>query len=175
MKNNSHAGKNSRTKIFTVITATAVILLLALNLWVSSFGIFGNAYIDMTPEGLYTLTPKMVQICREVFCTSDGEPRDPGITITFCNDPDYLIDDVSTRLIYYMAIALSKKFDNCEVETVNVKMNPTTVAKYKTTSLTDIKPNDVIISYGSRLYVFPSTIYFASPSRNMYISYESWL
>ena len=120
MKNKLFAG--NRTKIFTVITVVAIILLLLLNIFVTSFGIFGNAYIDLTPEGLYTLRPRMVDACTEIFYTKDGELRDPGITITFCDDPDNLISDMMTRVIYYMAIALSKKFDNCEVKTVNVRI-----------------------------------------------------
>ena len=59
MKNNPFAGKSSRTKIFTVISIVCIVLLLLLNVLVNSFGIFGNFYIDMTPEGLYTLTSKM--------------------------------------------------------------------------------------------------------------------
>ena len=59
MKIKPFAGKSTRTKIFTVISLVAILLLFALNLWMNKFGVYGNAYIDMTPEGLYTLTPEM--------------------------------------------------------------------------------------------------------------------
>ena len=42
MKKKPLAGKNTRTKIFTVITVASLILLIALNLFVTSFGIFGK-------------------------------------------------------------------------------------------------------------------------------------
>ncbi len=156
MRNNPFTGKSTRTKIFTVITVSAIILLIALNLFLTSFGIFGNAYIDLTPEGLYTLTPEMKDVCDDIFYMSDGTRRDPGITITFCDDPDNLIANTSTRLVYYMATALDKRFKNCDVEYYNAKMNPTALAKYKTTSLTEIKSTDVIISYGARYSIVPA-------------------
>ncbi len=150
MKNNPFTGKSARTKIFTVITVLSIVLLLVLNLFVTNFIIFGNAYIDLTPEGLYTVRDRMFDACEKVFYTEDGKLRDPGIKITFCDDPDNLISNTTTRMVYYMAVALSKRFDNCEVETVNVNMTPTAVAQYKTTSLTQIDSDDVIVSYGQR-------------------------
>ena len=172
MKNKLFAGKSTRTKIFTVITAVAIVLLLALNIFITSFGIFGNAYIDLTPEGLYTLRPIMVDACREIFYTDDGSLRDPGIKITFCDDPDNLISNRMTRIVYYMAVALSKKFDNCTVETVNVTMNPTAVAQYKTTSLTSITPTDVIVSYGSRYSINSAASFWQIGSDNKVYSYD---
>ena len=138
MKNNPTTGKISRTKTFTIITVVSIVLLLVLNIFLASFGIFGNAYIDLTPEGLYTLTSKMTKECEKIFYDDNGDLREPGITITFCDDRDNIIDNTTTRVIYYMAVALSKKFSNCNVECYNVKMNPTSVAKYKTTSLTSM-------------------------------------
>ena len=134
MKNKPLASKNARTKIFTVITVASLILLIALNLFVTSFGIFGNAYIDLTPEGLYTLRDEMTAVCKDIFLTDDGKVKDPDkqIKIIFCDDPDNIIANTATRLIYYMSVALANKFDNCVVETVNVRMTPSAVARYKT-------------------------------------------
>ena len=145
MKIKPFAGKSTRTKIFTVISLVAILLLIVLNLWINKFGIYGNAYIDMTPEGLYTLTPEMEDACDELF---DGIQGD--VEIIFCNDRDYLIKDMGTRVVYYMALAMAKRHDNLTVSSVNVTMNPTAVAQYKTTSLTEIDSRDVIISYDSK-------------------------
>lgn len=152
MKNKPLVSRDARTKIFTVITVASLILLIALNLFVTSFGIFGNAYIDLTPEGLYTLRDEMTKVCKNIFLTEDGEVRDPEkqIKITFCDDPDNLIANTTTRVIYYMATALSNKFENCVIECVNVKMTPSAVARYKTTSMTQIDSDDVIVSYGTK-------------------------
>ncbi len=144
MKNKPFASKSTRTKIFTVISLVSILLLLALNIWVTKFGIFGNAYIDMTEEGLYTLTPEMKNACDNLFDELDGE-----IEIIFCDDRDHIIKDISTRVVYYMAVAMSKRADNLTVSAVNVNMNPTAVAQYKTTSLTEIDSGNIIISYDS--------------------------
>lgn len=172
MKNNPFTGKSTRTKIFTVITVASIILLFALNLFITSFGIFGNAYIDLTPEGLYTLRDRMVDACEGVFNNPDGTPREPGITITFCDDPDNLIENTLTRTIYYMAVALSHKFDNCDVKTVNVEMNPTAVAQYKTTSLTKIDSDDVIVSYGQRYSITSAEKFWHLGSDNVVYAFD---
>ena len=168
MMKNPFAGKSSRTKIFTIITVAVIVALLALNLFVTSYAIFGNAYIDLTPEGLYTLRPIMVDACREIFYTEDGSLREPGIKITFCDDPDNLISNTYTRVVYYMAVALAKEFENCEIETVNVKMNPTAVAEYKKTSLSQINPTDVIVSYGQRYRIVSADSFWRIGSDKVY-------
>ena len=142
MNKNPFAGKSTRTKIFTVISIVAILLVMVLNIWLAKFIMFGNAYIDMTPEGLYTLTPEMEKACGDVFDTLPGE-----IEIIFCNDRDYILDETLTRVPYYMSLAIAKRFDKCSVDSVNVKMNPTAVAKYRTTSLTEITSNNIIITY----------------------------
>ncbi len=171
MKNNPFVGKSTRTRTFTVITVVALILLIALNLFVTSLGIFGTAHIDMTPEGLYTLRPLMVDVCKNIFYTDGGELRDPGIKITFCDDPDNLISNTYTRVVYYMALSLSEEFDNCEVETVNVRMDPNSVAEYKATSLTDISSTDVIISCGSRYRIASAESFWRIGTEKVY-SYD---
>ena len=172
MKNNPFTGKSTRTKIFTVITVLSIVLLLVLNLFVTNFIVFGNAYIDLTPEGLYTVRDRMFDACEKVFYTEDGKLRDPGIKITFCDDPDNLISNTTTRMIYYMAVALSKRFDNCEVETVNVNMTPTAVAQYKTTSLTQIDSDDVIVSYGQRYSITSAEKFWHIGSDNVVYAFD---
>ena len=168
MKNKLFTGKSSRTKTFTVITAVALVLLIAMNLLVTSLSIYGTAFIDMTPEGLYTLRPAMTDACYEVFYNEDGSLREPGIEITFCNDPDKLIKNDYTRVVYYMAIALSKKYKNCTVNTVNVNIDPRGVAQYKTSSLTKIDPTDVIISFGQRHRIVSAESFWRIGDKKVY-------
>ena len=171
MKNKSPAGKSTRAKIFTIITASAVVLLLGLNLLVSLFGIYANAYIDLTPEGLYTLRDIMVDTCSDVLSDDSGNPIEPGIKVTFCNDPDNLIDDYYLRVTYYMCVALSRKFSNFEIETLNVVNDPNAVAKYKTTSLTEINSSNIIVSCGSRYRILNSRDFWNIGSKQVY-SYD---
>ena len=142
MNKNPFAGKSTRTKIFTVISIVAILLVMVLNIWLSKYIVFGNAYVDLTPEGLYTLTSEMEDACEDVFGTIPGE-----VEIIFCNDRDYLLDQTLTRVVYYMSLAIAKRFDNCSVDSININMNPTAVAKYRTTSLTQLTSNDIIITY----------------------------
>ncbi len=171
MKNNPLAGKSTRTKIFTIITIVSVILLLALNIFLANFTVYGNAYIDLTPEGLYTLRDVMVDASKKILNDENGNPIDPGIKVTFCNDPDKLIDNSYTRVVYYMCIAMEKKFDNFTVETLNVTMDPTSVAQYKTTSLSVIEPTDVILSCGSRYSIVEAKSFWRIGSEKV-ISYD---
>ncbi len=171
MKNNPFTGKSTRTKIFTVISVIAIVLLLLLNMFLTSFTIYGNGYIDLTPEGLYTLRDVMVDACKDILYDADGNAIDPGITVTFCNDVDKLIDNAYTRVVYYMCVAMSKKFDNFTVNSVNIDINPTAVAKYKTTSLTVIKSTDVIISCGSRYRILSAEDFWHIGSEKV-VSYD---
>lgn len=151
MKAHLFKGKSERTKIFTVITIASIVVILVLNLLLSYFGQQKTIFLDMTPEDLYSLSDAMVDECDNMFekTTSDGTDR--KIKITFCTDPDYLINATTSRLVYFMALKMQNKYsDAVEVETVNVRINPTAVAKYKTTSLSKIEANNVIISYGDR-------------------------
>ena len=52
--------------------------------------------------------------------------------------------------------------DAVKVKTVNVVNNPTAVARYKTTSLSDINSNNVIISYGDRYRIVTNDRFWAA-------------
>ena len=171
MANKLFSGKSSRTKIFTVISVVAIILILVMNLVITSFGIFGNFYIDLTPEGLYTVRDVMYDVCDGIFYMEDGSLREQGVTVTFCDDPDNLIEDTYTRVVYYMVVELAKKYPNLDIKTVNVTMDPTSVAKYKSTSLTEIQPTDVIVSYGDRYRIASASSFWRIGSETVY-SYD---
>ena len=160
-------GKSKRTVIFSVITVGVIVVLLGANLALSLIGGGRNWFIDTTPEGLYSLTGKMVDECAFVdeLGKTDG---DKCVKITFCNDPDRLISSFDTRATYYMALDLQKKYSNVEVETINVNTDPTALSKYKRTSLTKINPTDVIVSYGDR-YRMVSAISFWTTDYFSYI------
>ena len=67
MKSRLFKGKSKRTKIFTAITALAIPLIIALNLLLYYFGVQKTIFIDMTPEGLYTLSDLMIEECDGIF------------------------------------------------------------------------------------------------------------
>ena len=137
------AGKSA----LVVVTAIGLVAILALNLLLTYLGVQKLLYIDMTPEGFYTLSDEMVKHTSFI----DGlDNDDRKITITFCADPDALIGNQTLRLPYFLALGLENRYSRVEVETVNVNYNPTAVSKYKATSRTQISPTDIIVSYGDR-------------------------
>ncbi len=166
MKNTNTSVKGRRSKrstVFTVITAVGIVLLLALNMLLTYLGQKNTVFIDMTNEGFYTLTDRMKEECELV----DKELERP-VEITFCADPDTLMDDQVTRLIYVMAQKMSNKYKNINLKTVNVTNDPTSVAMYKTTSLTKISPTDVIISYGNKHRIASAQSFWTSASNALW-------
>ena len=163
--------KTKRARIFAAVTLAAIVLLIVLNLLLYSVGLSKAFFFDMTPEGLYTLSDAMVDECDEIFdelrAKSQGEENKKKIKVTFCTDVDYLLDSRDTRLTYFMALKLQNKYsDLFEVKTVNVRLNPTAVSEYKTTSLSQIKENNVIVSYGERYRIVTDQYFWTSGTKN---------
>ena len=52
MKMNFLKGKHGKNAVFAIIAVSAIILLLALNLLLTYFGVQNTLFVDMTPEGL---------------------------------------------------------------------------------------------------------------------------
>ena len=161
MKKSIFKGKSTRTKIFSAITLIGIVLLLGLNLAFTYLGAERLIMTDLTPEGLYTLSDKMLEVCHAMLDPNEqGETKE--IKITFCTDPDYLIESDKMRATYFMALALRNKFDNVKVETVNVALDPTAVSMYKTTSRDTITSADVIFSYGNKYKIVDATGFWTS-------------
>lgn len=166
MKNSLFKGRSTRTKIFTVITVAAVVLLLCLNLLLTYVGGERLLYIDLTPEGFYRMSDNMELACEEIFEAEDenGDKRlTDKVEFTFCADPDVLTSSDDLRATYFMALAIRNKFpDSVNVKTVNVTLNPTAVSKYTSTSRDEIYATDLIISYGSRYRVVSAPTFWLS-------------
>lgn len=152
--------QSNRSKIFSVITPLIIVAVIALNLVLTYFGVQKTIFLDMTPEGLYTLSDAMIEECDTMFAKLAEEESDKKVTVTFCTDPDYLISSIDSRMTYFMALKLQNRYPELfEVKTENVFLNPTSVSQYKTTSLSTIDSDDIIVSYGDR-YRIASHKYF---------------
>ena len=162
-------GRSKRTVIFSLITAAILVAVFALNIVLNYFGTKNLVYLDMTPEGLYTVSDGMEDYCEELF---GGEGETAEIKITFCTDPDYLVRSEQMRVTYFMALSLSKTFDNISVECVNVTYNPTAVAKYKSTSRSDITSSDIIVSYGNKYRIATAESFWTKNSEGKLFSYN---
>ena len=142
---------------FQRLLTPAVVLLAAL-LLVLSLGLGGlisarSLWLDLTPEGLYTLSGTMIDECEKI---------EKDITITFCNDPDKLMSDRQTRAVYLMAKELEQHFDNITVKTCNVTLNPTAVDRYRAVSSSSIPASSVIISCGEQFRIYTASQFWIS-------------
>jgi hypothetical protein len=168
MVKNIFSGKSKRTKIMTVISCASIVVLLGLNLLLSYFGLQKAIYLDMTPEGLYTLSDAMVEECDKMFAEIKEKSGGKKVTVTFCSDPDYLTGSMTSRLTYFMALKLQNRYpDVLKVKTVNATLNPTALAQYKTTSLSKITQSNVIISYGDRYRITNLNNFWATGSNEV--------
>ena len=165
MKTSLFKGRSTRTKLFTVITAVGILLLLVLNLFLTNLGLNKMLFIDMTAEGLYTLSDAMVKTCDDLLT---GLPEGKTLRITFCTDPDILLDTMVSRVVYFMALSLQNRYDNVEVVEHNIKYNPTAVSMYKTTSRSELRASDVIISYGNKYRVINCESFWTKNSETYY-------
>ena len=137
---------------------TPAAIVLAALLLVLSVGLAGlvsarSLWLDLTPEGLYSLSDLMVEECKKI--TKD-------IKITFCDDPDHLMDNYQSRYVYVMAKELEQRFDNITVETCNVTLNPTAVDRYRAVSSSSIPASSVIVSCGDQYRVYTASQFWIS-------------
>ena len=126
-----------RGTVMTVLSALVLVATFLLGIGANALKIEWNSYVDMTREGLYTLT--------DTFLEEVGEIEEE-IHITFCAEPDVLFNNYKTRYVYVMAREIEKNMDNVKVITCDVQKNPTAVQKFRTTSTTTIGWDHVIVS-----------------------------
>lgn len=161
-----------REGIFALVTVVGILLILLLNLLVTYFGLNRSLYVDLTPEGLYTLTDTMIK--ESSFLSDlkeeDGTPK--RIRMIFCNDPDRLTADESLRTVYFMALAFSRVYPNFEVETVNINDNPTAVSMYKATALSTIDTDDIILTTGSTYRIASASSFWTRTKEGTLYSYN---
>jgi len=145
MKNTQKRSRTQKKALaMKLITVALILVLLVGNIGLYALVIEENGYIDLTDEGLYTLSEQFKEEVGDI---------EQQIKITFCTDPDYLLSDADLRYVYVMAKEIEKFMDNVSVETVNIDKNPTAVQKYRTTSASKINQTDVIVSCGERFRI----------------------
>ena len=168
---NNQKVKNRKTgqRLIGLIGAICIAVLVVANILLVGLGVNAGLYLDMTPEGLYTLTDTMKD---QLSYLNELEDDERKLKITFCTDPDYLIASQSMRVPYFMAIDLANTYDVVEVETVNVAYNPTAVSKYKATSLSEITSSDIIVSYGDRYRVVSLQSFWVADSEGIVWAYN---
>ncbi len=118
------------------VSALVLLAVLALNVLLAFCAETFHFHIDLTEESLYTMSKDFEDELSQV---------KEKVTITFCSDPDVLLADETTRVVYYMAVAMSLRFDNIEVKTINAQRDPGALQPYKNTSVSQIGADYLII------------------------------
>ncbi len=129
--------KWGRRAAFFAVTAVLLAAVLVGNLLLTFFLQKNHVQIDLTREPLYTMSEPF----RKEIKAIDGD-----VTITFCADPDVLMENMATRVVYYMAMDMSLINDKIKVKTVDIARNPGAVQQYKTTSASVLSWDSVIVS-----------------------------
>ncbi len=155
--------------IISLVALVCIVFLLAGNMALAYFAPSAKMYLDMTNENFYTLSDAMKRETKFIEELS-GEKK---LEIIFCTDPDYLTASETTRLPYFMALQLQKRYsDNLEVKTVNCRLNPTALAQYKSTSLSEIDERDIIVSYGDRYRIFDMEMFWTTEQSGQRFSFD---
>lgn len=121
-----------------------------------------GVYIDLTPEGLYTLTEPMKKEISEL--TSDVE-------IVFFMDEDKLLDNSLLRYIYVMSRKLSDESERVSLRTVNLLNDPTAADEFKTAKGSTVSSYDVVVHSGGRYKILSADSFFGTEN-NEYISFN---
>ena len=123
-------------------------------------------FLDMTSEGMYSLTPETTSMLQSSFDEVNAARRQAGeedvkVEIIFCADPDMLRANELMRYIYYTALDLQDTFPNTvEVRTTNVWSNPSSVDAYRTNSYSSIYQTNVIVASGSEFRITDIRTYY---------------
>ena len=147
--------KTKSKAVKATLTVALILLLVALNILLPFLSQKGLFYPDLTPESLYSVTDAMYEVCDKITAP---------VTITFCDEPDKLLGNSAMRYVYILAQKVAKRNENIEVKTVDIEKNPTAVYDYRTTSASQIKKDDVILSCGKRYRIYNVSSFYTVSS-----------
>ncbi|MBR4873090.1 MAG: Gldg family protein [Clostridia bacterium] len=139
-----------------LITALVIAAVILFNVIFSALAAKYLWYVDLTREGIYTLSDQAIDLIDETFKTVEerrenaGETEPVKVTIKFCDLEDNIMESTSSRYVLMTARELADRFpDYVSVEFINIWENPTAVEKYKTSVLSSIYSTDVIVESGT--------------------------
>ena len=152
-----------------LLTALIIAVVIIVNVIFSALAQKFMWYADLTPELLYSLSDEAVDLVAngddefgslspiemvDKFREEADVPEEVMINIIFCTDPDTLESNSSQRYVYHTALELQDEFpDYINVETYNIIHNPSSVSRFKTSSLSQIYTTSVIIECGTEFRV----------------------
>ncbi len=157
-------------KKLTLITVAVIAAVILFNIIFSIIGDDLMLYIDLSQvkynsgvTTLYTLSDtckdmisdQAVPMINRVNEEREARGEDKiKVKIVFCADRDNIEKDGQMRYISYTARAIANANRGLvEVEYINIRENPSSVQKYKTTSAATINDSDVIVEFGTEYLV----------------------
>ncbi len=144
-----------------LITALVIAAVVLFNVIFSALASKYLWYIDLTREGIYTLSDNCIDLIGDTFEKVDARRQEEGVTeplkvkIKFCDLEDNVMEDTTHRYVLMTARELADRFpEYVEIEYINIWENPTAVEKYKASVLTNIYSTDVIVESGTEYRVY---------------------
>ena len=123
------------------LTAAFIAVVVAINVMFSALATNFKWYIDMTTEGLYTISDSVHELLDPM-----NDREDVQIKIIFCTTEDELDSSYYSRLVHQSAKLFEQDFDFINIEYVDVNAHPGEVSAYRTTLGSTIRTNSVIIT-----------------------------
>ncbi|MCQ2385082.1 MAG: GldG family protein [Clostridia bacterium] len=152
----------ARSFVTLLLTGLLAVLLLGLSVLFPCLASNRGFYADMTPEGLYTVSEGL-----QKELSSLSVP----VTVHFCADPDYLLGHFLTRYPYVTAKKLERLSDAVTVDIIPLRQDARAADRYKSTAVTSIGTEDVIVEACGRYRVLPAASFFTMEDGE-YVSYN---
>ena len=153
------------------ITALIIVAVILFNVIFSALSNKFLWHVDMTREGLYSLSDNCKELLSETFETVSEKRLEQGIkepvkvTIKFCDLEDNIMEVTSRRYVLMTARELADRFPNyVSIEFINIWENPTAVEKYKTSVHTAINSTDVIVESGTEYRTYKAADFYLTAS-----------
>lgn len=144
-----------------LITALVIAAVILLNVIFSALSAKYLWYIDLTREGIYTVSDEAMELLEETFKTVNDRRAEEGLAepvkvkIKFCDLEDNVMENTSHRYVLMTAKELADRFPQyVEIEYINIWENPTAVEKYRSSVLANIYSTDVIVESGTEYRVY---------------------
>ncbi len=180
--------------IAVALTALIIAVIVLFNVIFTALSSKYMWYLDMTANRIYSLTEECLTVVRDGIAEinakrseeneknglasgDEGYMKPAAVNIYFCDDPDNLMASTSMRYIYETARELADKCDFINIEHLNWRYNPSTVAKYKTTG-SSINSGSVIVdadnyhTEGNNWMAYAQTKFFAVDSSGNTVGYN---
>ncbi len=138
-----------------VLTCVVVAAVIIFNAIFSSLVYKYSLYVDLTKEGVYGLSDEGRILLDQI---------DAPVNIRFCSPLDTLESDANSgsamKMITTLVREICAEYPNITYDYIDIISNPTSAAKYKSTTATSIYTTDIIVESGSEFRVFRANAMF---------------